>query len=278
MGDLEIVGAVLFGSRATGTATPDSDADILVVAEGIPPKRHRRVEEIFSIKRSLPGIPVDILLLTPDEVRQNFQNHNPLFLDIAEEGIVILDRNGFLEALRSETRAYVRERRIRRTPGGWDFPVADHVETFLSKVSNKDFSKAMLVDGERDYRIGLLLIEQAFFDKAVYHFQQSVEKCVKSILLSLGTFRKSHFVGATLLESLDTPRIPAEWADRLKRVAELSEKIEPEGNLARYPGISDDALWLPVDEYDRSDADRAEAAAREVLACAEEYFGWWFDS
>jgi len=39
------------------------------------------------------SLPLDILLLTPEEVISNFKNHNPLFLDIAEEGIIILDKN-----------------------------------------------------------------------------------------------------------------------------------------------------------------------------------------
>jgi hypothetical protein len=35
-----------------------------------------------------PKIPLDVLLLTQEEVVSNFRNHNPLFLDIAEEGFL----------------------------------------------------------------------------------------------------------------------------------------------------------------------------------------------
>ena len=51
----------------------------------------------------------------------------------------------------------------------------------------------MLKDGERDYLIGSKLIDEGFYDKAVYHFQQSVEKCIKSILIAYGIFSKDAF-------------------------------------------------------------------------------------
>ncbi len=44
----------------------------------------------------MPDFAVDILLLTPDEAHHNFLNHNPLFLDIAEEGIILFDPAGDL--------------------------------------------------------------------------------------------------------------------------------------------------------------------------------------
>ena len=91
-----VISAVLFGSRARGSETPLSDVDILVVAEGINPKFHRRSPEIAQIKRYFPKISLDILLFTPEEVISNFKNHNPLFLDIAAEGIILIDRDNFI--------------------------------------------------------------------------------------------------------------------------------------------------------------------------------------
>ena len=88
----ELVGAVIFGSSVTGKKSVHSDLDILIIANGVNPKRHRRGESIACIRQGLPGLPVDILLLTTQEVASNFKNHNPLFLDIAEEGISSLTR------------------------------------------------------------------------------------------------------------------------------------------------------------------------------------------
>ncbi len=56
------------------------------------------------------------------------------------------------------------------------FPVEQGKPTPLSKVTNEDFSRAMLKDGERDLEIGRQLTRAAFYDKAVYHFQQATEK------------------------------------------------------------------------------------------------------
>lgn len=271
-------GAVVFGSSVRGEATPHSDIDILIVAEGINPKRHRRGEEVLAIKKILPSVPLDILLLSPDEVVSNFENHNPLFLDIAEEGVVLFDTNGFLNGLMAETRAYIEARGIEKIRGGWEFPVQYGVATYLSQVSNKDFSLAMLKDGERDYVIGKKLLEEGFYDKSVYHFQQAVEKAVKSVLIAFGIFQKTHFVGEVLVETVNTKEVPDIWKGKLIRIAELSESIEPDVSLSRYPGIRGNSLWLPYEEYEREDAADAEKKGNEVLSIAKDFVHFWFMS
>lgn len=60
-------------------------------------------------------------------------------------------------------------------------------------MSNKDFAIAMLTDGEHDFRIGIMITEEGYYDEAVYHFQQAVEKAVRAILVSLGEFEKNTF-------------------------------------------------------------------------------------
>ena len=69
---IDIKATVLFGSWAKGTATPDSDVDLLAVADDINPKRHRRGAEVAQIKRCLPGLTLDVLLHTKEEVISNF--------------------------------------------------------------------------------------------------------------------------------------------------------------------------------------------------------------
>lgn len=274
----KLLGVVVFGSSARGEATPHSDIDILIVAEGINPKRHRRGEEILQIKKILPPVPLDILLLSPDEAVSNFENHNPLFLDIAEEGIIIYDPEGFLKKLMGETTEYVRARGIEKVRGGWNFPVQYGVATYLSQVSNQDFSLAMLKDGERDFVIGRKLLEEGFYDKSVYHFQQAVEKAVKAALIAFGIFQKTHFVGEVLIETVNAKEVPGIWKEKLIRIAELSESIEPDVSLSRYPGIRGNSLWLPYEEYEREDAEKAEKKANEVLSVSKEFVGFWFAS
>ena len=84
----------------------------------------------------------------------NFTNHNPLFLDIAEDGVVIEDVENFLFNLMRQTREYIKTKGIKRLNGGWQFPVVYRAAVSLSNVSNRDFAEAMLKDGERDFLIG----------------------------------------------------------------------------------------------------------------------------
>ena len=77
-----------------------------------------------------------------------------------------------------ETREYIEKRGIKRLKGGWEFPVKRGAPTFLSRVSNKDFSKSMAKDEERDFSIAQKLLCDSFYDKSVYLSQQSVEKCI----------------------------------------------------------------------------------------------------
>lgn len=59
---------LLFGSYAEGTATDDSDLDLLVVMESAEPRYKRS-----ALIRSLfwpPKAPMDILVYTPEEVEQ----------------------------------------------------------------------------------------------------------------------------------------------------------------------------------------------------------------
>jgi len=259
-----------------GTATASSDVDLLVVCHGLDPKRHRRGKESAEIKQQLPAVPLDLLLLTPQEVESNFHNHNPLFLDMAAEGVVLIDAQGWLESLLAETRDYVQRRGIKKTENGWIFPVERGVPTYLSQVSDKDFSLAMLRDGERDYLISLCLIDAGYYDKAVYHCQQAVEKCVKAMLIAMGIFHKTHFVGEILRATVSEPIVPAEWHEEIRTLADISASLEPEVNLSRYPGILQDHLWLPFDEYENQDAIQAKEQAAHVVATAKRFVEAWF--
>lgn len=273
---IDLRAVVLFGSWVKGTATPDSDVDMLVVAENINPKRHRRGEEIAEIKKCLPELVLDILLYTKEEVISNFVNHNPLFLDIAEDGRIIFDDGDFLRNMISETKDYIRQRKINRFGDGWLFPVEKGRATFLSPVSNKDFADAMLKDGKRDLEIGGRLTEDGYYDKAVYHFQQSIEKAIKSVLIAMGIFQKTHLIGSILRKVVLERKDIKKWEIELLEMAEISESIEPEVSLSRYPGIINDSLWIPFKEYDEEDAKRAMEKAEKVLSIASRIFEDWF--
>jgi predicted nucleotidyltransferase len=58
----------LFGSRASGTAGPDSDIDLLVVAD-LPGTRWERTTAVSRALRPR-GVSVDLLVYTPEEFRR----------------------------------------------------------------------------------------------------------------------------------------------------------------------------------------------------------------
>lgn len=134
----EIIAGVLYGSWAKGMSQKDSDFDLLIVANGIHPRKNRRSKEIAAIKRGFSlGLPLDILLLTPDECFSNFKNHNLLFLDICEGGIILFDKENVIKPLIEETRNYLPMRGIEKLDDGWKFPVSIRTPSYLSKISQK---------------------------------------------------------------------------------------------------------------------------------------------
>lgn len=95
-----LIAVVIFGSNGRGTARPDSDIDLLLIAEPLPNGRVRRVEEFEEVEkrfgRLLPpelgaAPPLSPVLKTPEEVGHG----SPLFLDMTEDARILFDRGSF---------------------------------------------------------------------------------------------------------------------------------------------------------------------------------------
>jgi predicted nucleotidyltransferase len=78
---------ILFGSRAKGTANPDSDADLLVVADlvGNPEIHLRRAHQLVSTH--FPR--VDVMFCTPEDVKSCSTAASPFLHSILETGVVV---------------------------------------------------------------------------------------------------------------------------------------------------------------------------------------------
>jgi predicted nucleotidyltransferase len=79
---------ILFGSHAHGTVTEESDVDLLVIGsfEG------RSVDRSVQIRMKLrPGFPVDLLVRTPEKVRERIQIGDVFMREILEEGKVLYE-------------------------------------------------------------------------------------------------------------------------------------------------------------------------------------------
>lgn len=92
-----LVAVVVFGSTGRGTARPDSDIDLLLIADPLPHGRMCRVREFEAAEKRVtelwPGaVPaLSPVFKTPEEVGHG----SPLFLDMTEDARILFDRNGF---------------------------------------------------------------------------------------------------------------------------------------------------------------------------------------
>lgn len=77
---------ILFGSRANGTARPDSDIDLVIVYSGERSKRDLQL----SIHRLFahPDFSMDVFILTPEELATQCRIANTLAREVSEHGIV----------------------------------------------------------------------------------------------------------------------------------------------------------------------------------------------
>jgi len=120
----QLISLVLFGSVARGAARPSSDIDLLLIAEGLPRSlRDRRRPFLEEWERArfaagLPSVTWNLVTKSPEEAR----THSPLYLDLVEDGMVLLDRGGFFASVLAELRARMHalgSRRVFLADGSW---------------------------------------------------------------------------------------------------------------------------------------------------------------
>ncbi len=79
---------VLFGSHAHGVPTEDSDVDLLVIL----PFEGRSVNQSVEIRMRLrPAFPVDLIVRTPEKVRERVEMGDDFTREILEEGKVLYE-------------------------------------------------------------------------------------------------------------------------------------------------------------------------------------------
>lgn len=81
---------ILFGSYARGNANPDSDVDILVIG----PFTGRAVDKSVEIRMKLrPRFPLDLLVRTPEKVRERLEMGDSFMREILDQGRVLYEAN-----------------------------------------------------------------------------------------------------------------------------------------------------------------------------------------
>lgn len=82
---------ILFGSHAYGSPGPDSDIDLLIVKE----TSERFIDRWVTVQRILtglhPSIPVETLVLTPQEINARLAVGDQFIEEIMEKGEILYD-------------------------------------------------------------------------------------------------------------------------------------------------------------------------------------------
>jgi predicted nucleotidyltransferase len=114
---VRLVSLAIFGSIARGTATPESDIDVLIVAKDLPRGRIPRVRDFDAVEEKTlrglgnpKGLEISPIFKTIEEVRAG----GPLFWDMTEEVIILHDRDSFLESFLETVSARLRALGARR--------------------------------------------------------------------------------------------------------------------------------------------------------------------
>lgn len=81
---------ILFGSRARGEARPDSDFDLLVIAESDEP-RYRRSAPLYVALATVP-VEADVVVYTPSEVEEWSAVPQAFVTTAIREGQILYER------------------------------------------------------------------------------------------------------------------------------------------------------------------------------------------
>ncbi len=80
---------ILFGSLANNNISATSDIDLFIIKDT--PKRYwERIDEVIHLIH--PREPIDIFVVTPQEVEYNLKKRNHYLIDILEHGKVLYER------------------------------------------------------------------------------------------------------------------------------------------------------------------------------------------
>jgi hypothetical protein len=104
---------ILFGSRAKGEHTEESDCDICLISDDLPHDLFRRRYLAPSAFRSL-----SVFGFYPQEFLDMLEDGNLFILDILEEGKTLYD-NGFLREAQIRGKEVIEEYHLKKEENGW---------------------------------------------------------------------------------------------------------------------------------------------------------------
>jgi len=96
-----LVSVAVFGSVGRGTPRPDSDIDLLIVAENLPRGRLKRMAEFAGVEEIVESHAPEFRLIKPDlspviKEKSEVLQGSLLFLDLVDDVKICYDRGNFL--------------------------------------------------------------------------------------------------------------------------------------------------------------------------------------
>ena len=82
---------ILFGSRARGMATKDSDVDLLVVMRY---QGGETDQAVAILSKTNPRFAVDLVVRTPADTARRYRQYDPLIRDALDYGVVLYAKRG----------------------------------------------------------------------------------------------------------------------------------------------------------------------------------------
>lgn len=126
-----LVSVVLFGSVARSDPSATSDIDLLIVADGLPPGQFARKRLLTDADAALEPMlqaaeaaGIETRLARIVRTRREAERSIPLYLDMTEDAVLLVDRDGFFAAILERVRQSLRRLGSRRIRHGrtwsWD--------------------------------------------------------------------------------------------------------------------------------------------------------------
>ena len=208
---------ILYGSRADGSARPDSDVDLMIIKSDVPGTANERFREMDAVLSDVKkGYSLDARLYTPEQVERTLARGDHFIQDIILQGQALYAGETFAKYIELAEKSYNMNPQDSEYPEDW------------------------IRNAEEDYRMGLYLLEGGFLRGAGYNLQQAVEKTFKAYLIRQGwRLQRTHNLVELLNDALQYDATLEEFRSVCKLVSGYS-------TAGRYPTSRSETSDLPV--------------------------------
>ena len=208
---------ILYGSRAEGSARPDSDIDLLIIKSDVSGGAIERFREMNAVLFDVrEGYSLDTRLYTPEQVEITLARGDHFIQDIILRGNALHKGDNFAKYIELAEKSYDMNPQDSEYPEDW-------IEV-----------------AEEDLEMSLILLESGHPRGAGYNLQQAVEKFFKAYLIRQGwRLQRTH----DLVRLLDDALRYDETLEEYRRLCGLVANYSLAG---RYPASRSEDSELPV--------------------------------